>query len=89
MVFVRFHNLDNEIGHLLYVGEDVLNNFLHLTFKEALPVFADEYQMALEIPFVPSCRGIFVEGFIFQYSLIPSGISNMAFPSLSMKHVVA
>ena len=54
MVFVRFHNLDDEIGHPLYVGEDALDYFLHLTFKEMLPIFAYEYQMALEIPLVPS-----------------------------------
>ena len=47
MVFVRFHDFNNEIGHLLYVREDALDNLLHVTLKKSLAILADEYEVAL------------------------------------------
>lgn len=49
MVFVRFHDFNNEIGHLLYVREDALDDLLHVTLKKTLAILADEDEVAFEV----------------------------------------
>lgn len=58
MVLIRFHYVDAEVGTQFDECEDFLDRVLHEAFKQAFPIFTDEYQMALEIPFVPSRRGV-------------------------------
>ena len=53
MVFVRLHDFNNEIGHLLDVREDVLDDLLHVTIKKSLAILADEYEVTLEVVLVP------------------------------------
>lgn len=53
MVFVRLHDFNNEIGHLLDVREDVLDNLLHVSLKKSLAILADEDEVAFEVKFVP------------------------------------
>ena len=44
---IRLHYFNNEIGHLLYVREDVLDDQLYVTLKKSLAILADEYEVAL------------------------------------------
>ena len=52
MVFVRLHDFNNEIGHLLYVREDVLDDLLHVALKKSLAILANEYEVTLEVELV-------------------------------------
>lgn len=47
MVFVRLHDFNNKIGHLLDVREDVLDNLLHVSLKKSFAILANEYEVAL------------------------------------------
>ena len=52
MVFVCLHDFNNEIGHFLYVREDVLDDLLHVTLKKFFAILADEYEVTLEVVLV-------------------------------------
>ena len=49
---IRLHYFNNEIGHLLDVREDVLDDQLHITLKKSLAILADEYEVTLEVVLV-------------------------------------
>lgn len=47
MVIVSLHDLNNKIGHLLDVREDVLDDLLHVALKKSLAILANKYEVAL------------------------------------------
>ena len=50
---IRLHYFNSEIGHLLYVREDVLDDLLHVALKKLLTVLTYEYEVTLEVELVP------------------------------------
>ena len=50
---IRLHYFNNEIGHLLYVREDVLDDLLHVTFEKLLTVLTYEDKVTFQVVLVP------------------------------------